>query len=333
MRQRWTSLLCICFVLGLPAGAGAQQPESNAEQEGRAKFDAAREALKKGDTREALALFQASLAFNKTAGTLLNLASCEEALGLLASASKHYREAAALLNQTDTRVSIAVARVTALEPRIPTLRVRLDKAAPAATTVLLDDRTLGPDVLDTDMPLDPGKYVVSASTPGSAPRRYEVVLEERQRETKTVSPFVEKPVESAPTVASASAGPVASPPPQARPPAATTSPWRTIGLVTLGVGGAGVLVGAVSGGLAVAKRQEIDQSCPGNGPRDCAPSLGSAYTTGTVFADVSTLTLAIGGAALAGGVVMVALSRHADEPAPATHLAVGPGTVSVHGRF
>jgi hypothetical protein len=326
MRLGFLSILCVWLVLGLTAGASAQQADPSAEQEGKTKFDAGRKALKQGDVKGALALFQASLVLNTTTGTLLNIAYCEEKLGLLASASKHYKAALQLLPEMDESVPIAKARMAAIEPRIPTLRIQVDKRAPPTTTVRLGEQELAAYSLDTDMRLDPGKYAITASAAGHTTKRYEVVLAESQKDTLTVAPLpaTSGVISAAPATSGAATAPSPAPP---------SSPLRTASFVTLGLAGIAVITGAMTGGVAIAKRQELGEKCPGNGPRECDPTLRPLQADGAVLGDISTAMFVIAGTAAAGGTVMLLAASRSSRPKPAVGLSVGPGALLIRGRF
>lgn len=103
-----------------------------------------------------------------------------------------------------------------------------------------------------------------------------------------------------------------------------------------GVGGLGLAVFGVTGGLAVAKTNDLRGACSGG---VCPPSaqqgLGAARTLGTV----STVGLVVGGAgAVAGGVILLAARpggapKRAGSSSPSLRAALGPGSFTVQGEF
>jgi hypothetical protein len=123
---------------------------------------------------------------------------------------------------------------------------------------------------------------------------------------------------------------------------------RTAGYVTLGVGAAGMVAGAVFGGVAMSKKGAYDDAVadPANG---CGPER--AFCNGTVRekrdaidtpALVSTITLVGGGVLVAAGALLVALAPRKSEPnraAPSSPpraslgVDIGPGSVTLGGRF
>jgi hypothetical protein len=160
----------------------------------------------------------------------------------------------------------------------------------------------------------PGKKAWEARV-STAEEGKTVTVEVPQLEDAPVSPpaVVEPPAKVEP------------PPVKLGPPAAAgdepsrTSPLRTAGFVTAGVGAAGLLAGLVSGVLAVTKKGELDGHCTGN---LCDATGIDTYRSAATFADVSTAGLVVGGVLLAGGAAMVLLT-------PSTPRGTGIGTPGV----
>lgn len=253
----------------LSSSAWGQAPMTDAEKQGKAKFEAGREAVGQGHLKEALALFQESWALNKVAGTLLNIASCEEQLGLPASAWKHYKEAASMLPATDKRVSAVRAAAAAVEPRVPKLRIRVEAGTPKDAKVMLGDKAIGAGELDTELPLDPGKYTIRVSAAGFLSRSYDVTLKPGEvAETQTVVVGVGAPEGVGPKK---EVGPV---------PAATATGSGTVPdsrgpnkAILIGGGvaaGVAVLAGAVFAGLSSAKGAEAQRVGAPLGHGECA---------------------------------------------------------------
>lgn len=80
-------------------------------------FQDARQAMQAGDTAKARALFLRSYRLEPAVGTLLNLAMCEEKLGMRDDAIRHYQaayDASAKEGRTD-RAAVAKSRLDALK--------------------------------------------------------------------------------------------------------------------------------------------------------------------------------------------------------------------------
>lgn len=116
--------------------------------------------------------------------------------------------------------------------------------------------------------------------------------------------------------------------PIAPPPSTKSGPWRTIGLVTAGVGIGGLVLGAITGSIAIASWSSSKAACSSSNavatPAEC-PDRGkalsehdTAMTTGTI----STVAFIAGGVlAVAGGVIFFV------APSP------GGANVTVGARF
>ncbi len=359
--------LAVCLGLSVMLAAvpaWSQAPAQDNVQQGRAEFDAGREALKQGDLQTALAHFRKSLALNRSSGTLLNLASCEEKIGMFASAWRHYGEALTLLPEKDSRAKLAREKLQDIQPRIPSIRVQLEPGHAADVTVSFDEKALSPAELGAHVQADPGAHVLTISAPGHVQKRHELMLKAGERQTLIVPPLAAE-VPAAPTAtatATASAAPAPALPPSPAPSLVPTSglasstvatraagpapdgggPLRIAGYAALGLGGVAAVVGAVTGGLSLSKKQELESACPGTGQRSCDPALQSTHASGEALAHASTATLIVAGVALAAGATFVIATLGKPSPHPSTarrppaappQLAIGPGSIALQGRF
>lgn len=333
MRWQLATILGVWLALA-PAVARAQPADPDGVKRGRAAFDAGREALKQGDLQGALAHFRTSLAAHVSPGTLLNLASVEEKLGLFASASSHYADALRLIPEADERTPIAKERIKAIEPRIPTIQVQLQSPPPPGLTMTLDGKELS---TTGDIRADPGSHVLVLTAPGHLETRLDLTLQASQRQTVIVPPLSPRPETPAPTVTAAptaapaptpTARPTAVPKPTSEPPSTGAPPLRTAGLVAVAIGGAAAIAGAVTGGLALSKKQELDAACTGQLPHSCPPDLKPVHAEGEALAHASTASLVAAGLGLAAGITLLVL------PSPTRpKLAITPTGVVLRGRF
>src|SRR5688572_28640696 len=131
------ALLLSAALASFPSLAEARDPVA-----AEALFNEGRALFEKGDNVGACAKFEESLRLDAAAGTLLNLANCEELIGELADAWMHWQQAAAALPEGDERVAIAKDRLSALEKRLPRLQISLAKDAPSGTRVERDGTEL-----------------------------------------------------------------------------------------------------------------------------------------------------------------------------------------------
>jgi hypothetical protein len=213
----------VAVVLAASALAAPARADDSAAAE--ALFQQAKTLTEQQRYEEACPKFAASYKLDRTLGTLLNLADCEEHTSRVASAWAHWGEAVELAQRTgDKRDAFAAGHRDALAPRLPMLRLDIP-AASAALDVHRDGVKIDPAAYGVPLPSDPGGHVVTVR------RGAEVLVEKRVvvREGATTALALDL-----------AAIERAAPPPVAyeRP----TSSLRAAGLVIGGVGVASLLV-------------------------------------------------------------------------------------------
>jgi len=105
-------------------------------------------------------------------------------------------------------------------------------------------------------------------------------------------------------------------------------------LVALGVGGAALGVGAVTGAIAVTESMDVRSRCSGNRcPFEEEEQASSART----LANVSTASFVVGSAAVAAGAVLLFLrpggTQGESDEAARVEPWLGPGLAGLQGRF
>ncbi len=163
-----------------------------------------------------------------------------------------------------------------------------------------DGEEVGKAVLGTPIALDPGPHVIEATAPGYQVWQTTITLG-KESDAQTVNI-----------------------------PALTVAPRKTSGIRTAsyvvgGVGLAGVVVGGVFGGLAASAKSTLKTECPGNVCPAGQPADDLAGARSKAL--VSTLGVAVGGAALATGVVLFLVSgkgEPTDEARPTPAAAFTP---------
>jgi hypothetical protein len=214
-------------------------------------------------------------------------------------------------------------------------------------SVTLDGAALPSVVLGAKKPVDPGTHEVKASAPGCKAATASFTVGDGAETTSTLT--LEKEPDAQ----------ITQPPPTTTTPtttnvAVTTTPGadtssgggsglRTAGFITLGVGGAALIVGAITGGIAIGQHSTLANQCPGgncpatSGANDNS-SLDSYHTTGAI----STVGFIAGGVIAVVGLVMV-LAAPSSKGAHAASAAakvfkhvtpfLGPGSLGAFGRF
>ncbi|WP_437971485.1 hypothetical protein WMF04_20210 [Sorangium sp. So ce260] len=163
---------------------------------------------------EACPKLEESQRLEPSLGTKLNLAFCHERLGNVATAWVGFQEALITARTAGdaAREAFARARLDALEPRVPWLRVRVSAGGAGADrlVILLDGAALDPVAWDKELPVDPGEHVVAAAHRGEVVWQMTVALKESERADVAVPAAA--PPEPAPARAAVSR-------PEQRPPA------------------------------------------------------------------------------------------------------------------
>jgi hypothetical protein len=201
----------------------------------------------------------------------------------------------------------------ALSPRVPFLLLRVE-GAPAAK-VTIDDVEVPALALGVKRATDPGAHLIRASAEGFLLAEAHLTLAEGKTETVTLT---------------LTPAPLAAPRTPAAPPSAAQ---RTAGIAVMGVGAAGLILGAVTGSMALGKHGALAEACTLPGGRCPASAKGDldAYNT---FGLVSTTGFVAGGAAAAAGLVLLLTAPKAKPPAAGVLAPViGAGYLGVAGRF
>jgi hypothetical protein len=202
----------------------------------------------------------------------------------------------------------AVEKVRALSARVPSVRVEVDGAPDGAATATLDGQAIG---LGAAARVDPGHHTLHVEAAGFVAVDRPVMLPESGDVVTVALTLARVP-------AAAPAPPVVAPVevPEERP-----SFWhsRVPAYAALGIGGAGLAVGAVTGGLSLAKVGDLKGRCPsGACPASAQPDIDKAGALGTA----STVAFAVGAVAVAAGVVLLVVHRPAKKEPATTGLHV-----------
>ncbi len=307
--RRYGWALAIVLAAGSAAAAGSDPAAAEA------LFRQGREAMQTGDYALACEKFHESNRLDPAAGTVLNIADCEEKLAHLATAWTLFRQVAEQLPPSDERQGIAKSRAAALEPRLPRLSLRLSPDAPQGARVLRDGVALGSASLDTMLPVDPGKHAVAVEAPGHARRELTITMAEgeKKRIALEAGPVSEDSSGSVGGGVSTSSG----------------SSKKTVGYVLGGLGIAGVGVGAVTGIMVLGKKSTVDDNC--DAQKRCNATGADAADSGRTLGTISGVSFIVGSVALATGAYLVLSSN--EKKQPTTALLPAAGGVSVLHRF
>jgi hypothetical protein len=281
-----------------------------AERDARALFVQGNQQIKEGNYAGALELFRSAYARFPSVKILLNIGTMLRQLGRNVEAADAYeaylREPAAAPAKR-----LEVGKLLAdLDARVSKLRVILDDRR---ATVRVDGKAkeqTGGLIL---LRIAPGPHGVSAEQQGMTPVLVNVTaLAGQETEVKL---HLEPAVPPLPVPASelAASIPVVPQEPHASVHAPSISARRTLGFASIGVGAAGLGLGAVTGVLALQKHGALTDACPDGHCREQTDAIRGLHT-------METLSTAgfIGGAALAAtGIVLFITTpktQQANEP-------------------
>jgi hypothetical protein len=323
MKLMRASIPVVAGLVLLAQSVRAQPTDSVAAAE--QLFEQARGLFDKGNFAEACPMFGASYKLDPALGTLLNMATCYEMLGNIASAWGHYREVVVLATKVNdtTRIDIAKQRIAALEPRLPKLTIRAPKQAIAGLIVTRDDGPIDLAVLGAAIFVDPGKHVVTATAPGYKTFTGELVIKEG--EAKELQLALElAPEQVHPMV-----------PGQVTIVREEIDPGKTRRLFGLTLGGAGAVALITSVGFGFAARDSwttaFDEGLCDRTTKECNPEGQDLTRTARTRALIANVVGGAGIAMLAAGAVLyfTAPSRADVAVAP----TAGGATVSLGGSF
>lgn len=273
---------CVAIVWTVHAGAGEDPAAADA------LFRRAKAHLDAGRIDEACASFEESYRLERAAGTMLNLANCEEKRGRLARALEHYRAAKDALAPGDFRQAFVGDRIRALDGRVPRLVVHVPEKIRATATIYRDDVLLGPASWGVALPVDPGPHLVTLRRAGHADVQVRVELGAGERREIAVD--------------------AAEPDGHAHPSASPRSGdrggkggvgRRSVGIVTAGVGLGLLTVGTITGVMTISAATKVRNHCDDAGRCD-AEGLDAA-STGRTVEIVSPVTLALGALGVGAG--------------------------------
>lgn len=300
-----------------PAG----DPSGSAEAAERA-FQEGRDAMNRGDLVAACEHFAESHRLERAAGAAINLAACEEKIGKLVSAWKHWREAIELLDPDDERAPFARDRVKILGPRVPYLQVTIPGRRPSEVELLLDGKSVGTDAIDVALPLDPGTYEVTVRAPGYRDQTLEVTLAEGQ--INRVAVPMGRPMRSKHSDASGEAAPDAEHRRERRP-----LFYAGVGAGGLGLVGVGAAI--VTGLMVQDKRDITRKEC--DQAKLCSPKGMNAVESGQKLLVLNGVAWGVGVAGLGAGAALVALNWPYGEKRVGIGAVPGGATVTYSGRF
>lgn len=317
-------ILTLVAITALAGSAHAQAPGPSDTERAAARDmgEKAVAAYQAGDYEKAYDLFTRAHAIVGLTTTGLYLARCLVKLDRFVEASERYVEIARIALPDDAQPLHVEAKATAqkereaLLPRIPKLRIALDEPDAADVEVTLDGVEVPKALLGVSRPVDPGEHVVAAVR-GDIRREERVVLAEGQSRDITLAVKITANREPQP------------PRPETPNGDDDSDLLQTLGWIAIGVGGAGLVVGAVTGGLAIDKRSSLDKACT---DKQCTPEFHPDVDSYQTLRIVSGAGLIAGGVLAAAGIVLLIVAPDAPTEASVS-LRVSPASLAIRGTF
>ncbi len=322
-RLAWClSLFVNLTCLTLAAGARAQASAAD-RATAQALFDDGKDLMNRGQAAEACPKLEESLRLDPAIGTRYQLAKCYELTARTASAWTLYLEVAAEARAAgqSAREDFARKEASKLEPALSHLTIIVpDEVRVPGLELSRNGVDVGKGAWSVKLPVDPGRYTITAKAPGR--KQWQGVVEVHGpsgEETLVVPKLAEAPAApEAPGSATAQSEPqVNAAEPHAGARGLSTRQWVGIGLAGGGVVALGV--SAVFGLNARSKDQDSD--CNPACATDADYELNKdARRAG----NIATVTGIVGGVLLAGGAVVVFTAKP-NGPETVLVPSLGPG--------
>jgi hypothetical protein len=308
------------------AQTSAAPADDAATREARALFNDGTDRAHRGDWSQAVPAFERSEALRPHAVTTYNIAYCERALGSITRARKMFARALAEnaahggLDLPDDLATAAKGYLVELEPRVARAAITLQ---PEGASLQVDGRPLeratgvgrsvvfwagtrdsgpgeAPSVAAFELELDPGAHVFVVSKAGYPDEVTSRTFEPGSETGLALDLPSPAPVTPTPAPATMTLQPRET---------VANAPRRVPLYVASGVGGVGLMTWAVAGGIALAQKQKVADTCSAN---FACTGAGSTYLArADTAADVATVGLIVGIAGVATAVVIWILSPKA----------------------
>jgi hypothetical protein len=326
--------MCLIGALtAAPAYAETEADRATARelaQEGQAAFD-------KGEYAVAADRFARADALVHAPTLLLALGRAQAKLGRLVQAYESYsrivREGVpdGASKVFKKAVEEAKREVEPIKARLAWATIQVQGPSASSAKVTVDADQVPAAALGVRRAVNPGDHVLRAEAEGFAPA--EKPFHVSEGETVTLELALE-PSKEAPASTGAGAPPPApsAPVTKAAPPADSESGSgrRTFAFVALGVGAAGLTVGAITGVLAMRKHSDLEDACPdGRCPPGEQNDLDAYRTLGTV----STVGFVVAGVGAAAGLTLLLTAPKREPETASVELGFGVAGVSARGRF
>ena len=292
-------------VMTTSSDAYAQAPEASSQDIAQARQlgQQAQAAYDKGDFAESEKLWTAASKLYTQAPTLtLGLARTQAKLNKFVAAQESYNKIVREWGNNPNpppafkdAVEAAKNEVGAVSAHVASVTVTVD--GPTNPQVTIDGQPVPAAALGLKRPVDPGSHKVSATADGYKPADTTFSVADGGSAAATLK------MEKDPNAVVAG-GPGPAPGGTAGPgspsePGADTggkgSSNKTLALVAFGVGGAGLVVGAITGGIALGKSSSLNDACPDKKCPSTSQSDVDSYKTVGTISTIGFIVAGVGG--------------------------------------
>lgn len=324
MRGISAAVIAAALLWAAPAAAQGKRPLVDVQAAARVHGEEGLRFFEAGKWAEAYAAFERGDQLFHAPTLLMFMAQCRRNEGRLLDAKALYARVIGepvppgAPEQFRKAQATAATELEALHKRIPRVSATITGPGAERARVTVDGAAVSAAELAGGKDLDPGPHTLTVEADGVQPARASVVLKEGESSRVDLA-----------LVASAA---------PAEPKDERSRGSLLPAGIAFGVGGAGVVVGAVSGVLALGKIKDAQAGCgapDAGGTRHCPAGNEAAASSARAARAASVVGFAVGGAGVVTGAVL-AILRPGGAKAPEKtgfDVDVGPGFLGIHGRF
>jgi hypothetical protein len=199
----------------------------------------------------------------------------------------------------DDREQFVSKAIAQLEPELPFLTINVPSAVRVpGLTIKRNNNVMHVATWDTELPVDPGEVQIVTTAPGYKPRTQTIKIDKQEHKSVAILALELMP--------------------RALPAPEFWTSRRKIGALFLGVGAAGVGLGAFAGLTSLNDRKESDSLCPiFDGERRCTQGGADAMSKAHTAAVISDVGFGVGAfALLAGGYFFFTGAASAEKAVP-----------------
>ena len=299
------------------AGTTAYAQTDEARAQARAAATQGLKALQDGRYKDALDLCTRAETLMHAPTHLLLIARVQTKLGHLVEAQEAYikieREHLAP-NAPRAFVdaqSAATDEQATLGPRVPSLKVDVEGAAPSDLQITLDGAPFSSALVGMASPINPGTHTLAVTSATATADPVTITIAEGAKQTATlvlnITAVAEQPAQSTAPASEATAE---------APPAPQHSGLTTAGWIGVGMGVAGLVVGTVFVVKNHSDRNDANGLCGAGGcPESKKPEISSFDDSANSAATLSWVSYGVGAAGLVTGGVLLLLG-HGKHAAP-----------------